>query len=756
MKYILFAFLFWVVPTFALVDQQSVVNIQTQMASAKMHSFGRVTPYMTQDVSNVFINPASIGGIEFYQLAFATHQLSKQLDYRHVSVAFPWGDNTYSFSYGSNLTGGFINTHLEDSRIYDLGEFSSGFDVLQFSVGGKLNEPFFGVDYFYYGLGVNMLTQVIGSKRRGAAFGLDVGAIGVSYFERSILNRLEMGASVINAVSTRLPEWEYDADVGSSQAQLVERQIFFGVKADILNYQWSILTGSYFRNLNPYDYMLGVIYHVAHGLEIRSSVVYDINQGTDLTYHFGTGLLLSRVAGIGAHTYDMSVDYDYTMYSFPRTNDPSHTFSVSFFGQATDTRPEVTFPRKSYTTDKDVASFKGTSDRNAVINVYNNSELISQVVANNNGKWRVDAFSINKGYNSITFRAKSDLNDLSKASYPIVVHYDITSPEFGTELQILDGGTLQIQIRSDEPLRRAHILTDAEPIKMKRISDAYYMVDIDLPDYLTNDSPFPQNMVTYNIVTFDKMGNQSVQKSVYAFVRPLFPSDKTVVYNDATTVLGYVSPDVEKVYVNGKPVVLDKNNAFSVSIPLNYGKQKVNLTVETKNGRKINYFARIICMQRFEDIPKFAKYRRDIEFLATLGYVSGKDDGLFYPEEEMTRRDVTLAIAKQKKLKPKEDLGYDPYLDLKRTDPDAGLISAAIDEGIVYAFSDGTFRPNAKVSVADAFKMLNNSGVIDSEEIVVDKAPIKRYEFALFFKEVRRYDQRVLYLMDWSQGFDSL
>ena len=104
-------------------------------------------------------------------------------------------------------------------------------------------------------------------------------------------------------------------------------------------------------------------------------------------------------------------------------------------------------------------------------------------------------------------------------------------------------------------------------------------------------------------------------------------------------------------------------------------------------------------------------------------------------------------------IKPKE-LDYDPFLDVTLDDPDAGLISAAVDAGITFAFADGTFKPNDKVSLADAFKMLNNSGVIDSEDLVVSKVPIKRFEFALFFKQVRRYDQRVNYLLDWDQGYE--
>ena len=101
-----------------------------------------------------------------------------------------------------------------------------------------------------------------------------------------------------------------------------------------------------------------------------------------------------------------------------------------------------------------------------------------------------------------------------------------------------------------------------------------------------------------------------------------------------------------------------------------------------------------------------------------------------------------------------QELQYDPFLDIPKSDPDAGLISAAVDAGVTFAFADGTFRPNEKVSVADAFKMLNNSGVIDSDEVVVSKDPIKRYEFALFFKQVRRYDQRVNFLLNWDEGYN--
>ncbi len=216
--------------------------------------------------------------------------------------------------------------------------------------------------------------------------------------------------------------------------------------------------------------------------------------------------------------------------------------------------------------------------------------------------------------------------------------------------------------------------------------------------------------------------------------------------------MGRVSPLVDALTVNTIRVNPDRNHAFAQPLGLGYGKQLVRTDVVFKNGQRIQYYARLLCLRRFEDIPASAPYRRDVELLATMGYVHGLDDGLFHPNDTMTRRDVVLAIAKQQNLAPKTVL-YDPFLDVSKNDPDAGLLAASVEAGIAYAFADGTFKPDDPMSVEDAFKMVLNADLIDSDDIVINPNPIKRYEFALFFKQVRRYEQRVQYLLDWDQGY---
>ena len=733
-------------------EQMGVVNVQTSMTSAQIASFGRLAPYEEANLGNVLINPASIADISFNQTLISNYQLSSQFDYRHVAVVLPYNNVSYSIAYGSNVTAGFVKTTIDNGRVYDIGTFSSGFDVLHFGIGQKVNEGLFFIDHFYYGFGVNMLSQVIGGSRRSPAFGLDVGMISTSYFsETGLFNRMNVGASVVNALSSSLPEWEYDSDVGTSAAQRVERQIFVGTKFDTLNYTTTFHSSAYLQGFSVRDVMFGASYQVADSLQLRFSTTYDAYQAYDLTYNFGTGILLNRVAGVGTSIYDMSIDYNYTMYPFPRAEDPSHTISVSFLGQSTDQRPTVLLPNRSFSTSKPMVEFSGTSAKSSDIYVYNGSSLVDQIRSDRNGKWSISDLYLDSGYNSITFRSQSGPRDLSSPSIPIVVNYDQTPPTFEPTINI-DRDKVLIEVKSNEPLKKAVIVNADKKIKFKRKSDKRYVASVELPENMRSGQPLPDQMIDFDILVYDEIGNQSVTQSVSFFVEPLFPADQTVIYNNAVTVLGYASKHVDQILVNGTPITTDKNNGFSKSVQLNYGKQMVVIDVITKNKQKVSYYARLLCMKRFEDIPKFAKYRRDIEFLATLGYVEGKDDGLFYPEEEMSRRDVTLAIASQLEIEPKE-IEFDPFLDITKDDPDAGIISAAVDAGVTFAFADGTFRPDETVTVEDAFKMLNNSGVIDSEEVVINKEPIKRFEFALFFKQIRRYDQRVIYLTDWDEGY---
>ncbi|MGA0242584.1 MAG: S-layer homology domain-containing protein [Candidatus Marinamargulisbacteria bacterium] len=733
------------------VEQAGVLNIQTQLTAGQQAAFGRVTPVDIESLGNGMINPASLAGLSYNQVLIGTNQVAKQFDYRHLSIAMPLGTATLGVSYGSNVTAGFIKTTKQNNVVYNTGTFSSGFDVLHLALAKKRTERLWFVDHIYYGMGLSVLSQVMDSSRRSPAYGIDVGVIGTRYIQNHSINRVDVGASVIGAYSTKLPKWTYDDTVGTSAEQAMARQLYAGTTVTAFNYKTQFKAGIYSQDVDLRDVMLGVEYALVDALRLRGATTYDPTQGRDWVYHFGLGLMLKRVAGIGNHVYNMALDYSYTMYPFPRTEDPSHTISVSFLGESADQRPVVLSPSVAHATQSPYVDFRGQAQRNAQVYVYSDDALVGQVRANNDGQWAVSQLAMSSGYNTITFRSKSDQSDLSAPSTPVVVHYDREPPQIQTRLTILNH-RLGIDITSNEALSRAEWVSGNQTLAFRALDDRRYGVVMPLPEGFEDGAMLPSQMKTYDIRVVDSVGNVAPTASVSFFIQPIFPSDQTVVYNDAITVLGYASPDVQAIHINGNKIQPDANNAFSVPIELNYGKQLMTVQVTTHNGATLTYYARLLCIRRFSDIPTMAKYRRDVENVATLGYVTAKDDGLFHPDATMTRREIVRAIAKQQKLTP-TNVTRDPFMDIRKEDPDAGLLAAAVNAGIVTAFPNGTFQPDRTVSVVEAFNMLQNANIIDSDDVVVSQAAIKRYEFALMFKQVPRYEQRVLYLMDWDQGY---
>ena len=373
---------------------------------------------------------------------------------------------------------------------------------------------------------------------------------------------MDIGVSVVNAVSTELPKWNLN-NKGESQSQQMERQFFVGSRFDILNYSSAIHLGAYGQGTGVRDVMLGADVDVAHGLELRFSTVYDFFQSHDFQYNFGAGLMLKRVAGFGTSIYDMTVDYNYTLYPFPRVSDPSHVVSFSFLGQSTDRRPIVLSPSASYQTDRNRVDFHGTSDRNSTVYIYNGESLVGQVLADNNGKWQVNNLVIDSGYNSITFRSKSGTNDLSGPSIPVVIQYDNDPPTFSTEIDIMSDQVV-IRLSSSESLSRATLESDDGTILFRKISDRLYTALVPLPDDMQSGQPLPEKMMSFDVRAIDAIGNEAPTQSVSFFVEALFPADQSVVYNDAITVLGYASPYVESIEVNGSMVQPIKTMGFQI------------------------------------------------------------------------------------------------------------------------------------------------------------------------------------------------
>jgi len=113
----------------------------------------------------------------------------------------------------------------------------------------------------------------------------------------------------------------------------------------------------------------------------------------------------------------------------------------------------------------------------------------------------------------------------------------------------------------------------------------------------------------------------------------------------------------------------------------------------------------------FSDIEG-SKYEEAVEKLVALDTIKGYEDGTFRPENSITRAELATIITFVLGLQDAANLAQ--YNDSKFSDVEAGAwhtgyINIAANENIVSGYPDGTFRPSAKVSYAEATTMLINA-----------------------------------------------
>lgn len=112
----------------------------------------------------------------------------------------------------------------------------------------------------------------------------------------------------------------------------------------------------------------------------------------------------------------------------------------------------------------------------------------------------------------------------------------------------------------------------------------------------------------------------------------------------------------------------------------------------------------------FTDVPKFNQFHDEIQYLVGEKVISGYKNGQFKPKENLTRGEATMMIGRMLKLDSAQRTTK--FKDVPKSYAGSGYIASATKDGIISGYSDGTFRPNQDVTrgdmaliIAKAFKL---------------------------------------------------
>lgn len=115
------------------------------------------------------------------------------------------------------------------------------------------------------------------------------------------------------------------------------------------------------------------------------------------------------------------------------------------------------------------------------------------------------------------------------------------------------------------------------------------------------------------------------------------------------------------------------------------------------------------------DIDAWVPEQKAIQHLLEQGIMKGYGDGLFRPDRSMNRAELTkvVLLAAGNSSAAKCALSFS---DVRRADWFFPFVCEAVEQGIIRGYDDNTFRPEEKVNVAEALKIIAGAFDIDPPE----------------------------------------
>lgn len=123
-----------------------------------------------------------------------------------------------------------------------------------------------------------------------------------------------------------------------------------------------------------------------------------------------------------------------------------------------------------------------------------------------------------------------------------------------------------------------------------------------------------------------------------------------------------------------------------------------------------NHFSKYIIKSndaKFNDIENYSWAKTQIKSMAAKGIIGGKKEGYYNPGDNITRAEFVALLVRMLRINNVDSDSNMQIKDLKAGSWYIGVIEAAVREGLITGYKDGTIRPNDNISRQDMAVMLS-------------------------------------------------
>ena len=152
---------------------------------------------------------------------------------------------------------------------------------------------------------------------------------------------------------------------------------------------------------------------------------------------------------------------------------------------------------------------------------------------------------------------------------------------------------------------------------------------------------------------------------------------------------------LHKPYIQGYP-----NQTFGASRSVTRAEFAMMLTNILKENEELPEE-----MQPFSDVSETHFAYKAIHYLASQGIIRGYENGLFKPEEAITRAEVSAILSRVKHLQGTKEVK--DYIDVGSTHWAYEAIQCVTNANYLVGYEDGSFKPDYAITRAEIVAMLN-------------------------------------------------
>lgn len=182
---------------------------------------------------------------------------------------------------------------------------------------------------------------------------------------------------------------------------------------------------------------------------------------------------------------------------------------------------------------------------------------------------------------------------------------------------------------------------------------------------------------------------------------------REVTYNEKLIVTGKIlGSDVKKVLTSSETASVAQDNSFNLGLPLQLGRNTFLLSAVDEKGKELKTIGLLsVRLKTFKDLTADYWAKLPVEYLATLGIITGFPDETFKPEKSVSRAEMCSLLVKAAEKKLALNTSK-MFKDVTAKHWAALLIETAAREKYVTGYPNKTFKPNNSITRAEGVSII--------------------------------------------------